>query len=257
MPVGTGALDYAKVADLYDSYVPFDRDVAFFLGEIQAAKGPVLELMAGTGRLSIPLLRAGADLTCVDASDEMLEILRGKLAGSAQTADVICQDACDLKLGRTFAMALLPFHAIAEVRNPKDRARLFSGVRNALDQDGRFVLTLHNPAVRRRSLETRQLHRLPLKEPLSGTLEFEAELVLDGDRVRGVQRYRVLDGSGTLQEERVVPIEFALLEPEDVEADVLAAGFSLEAKWGDYDRSAFGPASPYAIWRFRAVPRRT
>jgi 2-polyprenyl-3-methyl-5-hydroxy-6-metoxy-1,4-benzoquinol methylase len=65
----TGA--QAWIADLYDVYVTTTVDVPFFLEELKTTSGPVLELMAGTGRLSLPLAEAGARLTCVDISGLM------------------------------------------------------------------------------------------------------------------------------------------------------------------------------------------
>ena len=59
-------IDYDGVADLYDLYVNTDYDFEFFVREIRARDARVLELASGTGRLSIPLIEAGADLTCVD-----------------------------------------------------------------------------------------------------------------------------------------------------------------------------------------------
>ncbi|HSN68315.1 MAG TPA: class I SAM-dependent methyltransferase, partial [Thermoanaerobaculia bacterium] len=58
-------IDYDSVAALYDAYITTDFDVAFFADEVRRSRGPVLELMSGTGRLSIPLIEAGAELTCV------------------------------------------------------------------------------------------------------------------------------------------------------------------------------------------------
>ncbi|MDJ0554187.1 MAG: class I SAM-dependent methyltransferase [Microcoleaceae cyanobacterium MO_207.B10] len=52
--------------------------IPFFLNEAKNCKN-VLELISGTGRLSIPLLEAGIPLTCVDNSPQMLEILRQKI----------------------------------------------------------------------------------------------------------------------------------------------------------------------------------
>ena len=49
-----------------------DLDVGFYVEEATKVKGKVLELMCGTGRASMPLLEAGVDLTCVDASERML-----------------------------------------------------------------------------------------------------------------------------------------------------------------------------------------
>ena len=42
-----------------------DLDVGFYVEE-------ATKLMCGTGRVSVPLLEAGVDLTCVDASERML-----------------------------------------------------------------------------------------------------------------------------------------------------------------------------------------
>jgi hypothetical protein len=71
-------IDYGRVADVYDLYVTSDLDVGFYVAEAGKVKGKVLELMCGTGRVSIPLLEAGVDLTCVDASEGMLARLKEK-----------------------------------------------------------------------------------------------------------------------------------------------------------------------------------
>jgi ubiquinone/menaquinone biosynthesis C-methylase UbiE len=78
------AMDYNRVAHLYDTHVQMERDVPFFLKEVRQAQGPVLELTAGTGRVSLPLLRAGIDLTCLDSSVAMLEVFRKKLNAEAE-----------------------------------------------------------------------------------------------------------------------------------------------------------------------------
>lgn len=50
-------------------------DIEFFLGlakDAEAAGHPVLELAAGTGRVAIPIARAGVRVVGLDASKEML-----------------------------------------------------------------------------------------------------------------------------------------------------------------------------------------
>ena len=59
-------IDFDSVAVLYDIYVRTDFDIPFWLREAKTVAGKVLELTCGTGRVSLPLLRAGVDLTCVD-----------------------------------------------------------------------------------------------------------------------------------------------------------------------------------------------
>jgi SAM-dependent methyltransferase len=73
-------IDYDRVADVYDLYVTSDLDVGFYVAEAGKVKGKVLELMCGTGRVSMPLLEAGVDLTCVDASEGMIARLKEDFA---------------------------------------------------------------------------------------------------------------------------------------------------------------------------------
>src|ERR1700730_11098362 len=66
----------------WDEYAPFydwenaqtlgRRDVPFWQRVAAAAHGPVLELGCGTGRVSIPLARAGVNLVGIDRSAPML-----------------------------------------------------------------------------------------------------------------------------------------------------------------------------------------
>jgi len=74
----------------WDEYAPFydwenartlgRRDVAFWRRVAIGSRGPVLELGCGTGRVSVPLAKAGVDLVGIDRSAPMLERLRARSA---------------------------------------------------------------------------------------------------------------------------------------------------------------------------------
>src|ERR1700730_18691528 len=71
---------YAEIAPYYDlGMAGFDDDVGLYLGFAQHAKGRILELGCGTGRLLLPLAEAGFALTGVDRSAAMLEQARDRL----------------------------------------------------------------------------------------------------------------------------------------------------------------------------------
>ncbi|OHB62831.1 MAG: hypothetical protein A2Y76_14675 [Planctomycetes bacterium RBG_13_60_9] len=102
-------MDHDRIAHFYDACVRTDLDVPFFLAEAKKTGGRVLTLMAGAGRVSIPLLEAGIDLTCVDSSAAMLDILRGKLREKSLAADAIQADVCQSSLRRRFDSILVQF----------------------------------------------------------------------------------------------------------------------------------------------------
>src|SRR5574341_112697 len=114
-------IDYDSIADIYDLYVTADYDIPFFVSETRPVQGAVLELMAGTGRLSLPLIEAGMKLTCVDSSKAMLEVLSRKLKQRGLHADIICADVRRLSLPARFELAILPFQAFMEIIGKADQ----------------------------------------------------------------------------------------------------------------------------------------
>jgi ubiquinone/menaquinone biosynthesis C-methylase UbiE len=64
-------------ADVMES--PIDGDVAFYLAHARRSRGPILGLACGTGRIAIPLARAGFDVTWLDRAPGMLAVARRKL----------------------------------------------------------------------------------------------------------------------------------------------------------------------------------
>jgi ubiquinone/menaquinone biosynthesis C-methylase UbiE len=68
--------DYEFIAELYDHVVPYRerRDVDFFVAAARESGGPVLEVGCGTGRVLLPIARAGVDIVGLDLSSSMLAV---------------------------------------------------------------------------------------------------------------------------------------------------------------------------------------
>lgn len=103
-------------AEVYDYEVGAswgERDVEFYLGLGQQSAGPVLELACGTGRVALPLARAGVKTTGLDISPHMLAAAERKAA--AEEPDVrgrlrlVQGDMSAFELGRASASSSSPF----------------------------------------------------------------------------------------------------------------------------------------------------
>ena len=253
------AMDYGKVAHLYDLYADTALDVPFFLEQARRAAGPVLELMSGTGRVSLPLIEAGVDLCCVDASPEMLAVLRRKLAERHLSAEVHEADVTRLALGRKFDLAFIPFHSFSEILDEPSQIAALRAVAAHLTAGGRFICTLHNPA-----------HRIKTED---GRLRLLAESAMDGgDRlllwgagafdpasrtVSGKQLDEIYGPAGLMRSRMVLDVRFALLGRTDFERLAGEAGLAPQALDGDYDCGAFAEGrSPFMIFELApAAPR--
>ena len=69
---------YDRCAAFYDGdyeAAGYDRDVPFYVELARESGGPVLEMGCGTGRVLLPVARAGIEIAGVDASARMLERL--------------------------------------------------------------------------------------------------------------------------------------------------------------------------------------
>ena len=239
---------YDPIAPYYDAYVATAYDVEFFRDEVASVTGPVLELMAGTGRLSLPLIEAGVKLVCVDRSEGMLRCLRAKLTARRLQAEVLQRDVRDLALSRRFELALMPFQSFMELVEEADQRAALRSIRAHLQPGGRFVCTLHNPAVRRRSVDgtLRLVGSFGIPE---GTLVV-TRVEQGGDPVvRRLQFLELFDASGALRWKRLQPMTFTLIERDHFESMATDAGFRATALWGDHQRSEFDPDhSPVMIW---------
>src|SRR5207237_10593984 len=87
--------DYDLIAPFYDiEHAHFDEDVDLYLNFAEACGGPLLELACGSGRLLVPLARAGYRVTGVDTSGRMLELARRALEaeGLEERCTLVQQD---------------------------------------------------------------------------------------------------------------------------------------------------------------------
>ncbi len=252
------ANDYGNVADLYDTYVPADFDIPFFLAETKKTRGEVLELMSGTGRVSLPLIEAGVKLTCVDRSPEMLALLRSKLERKHLAADLHAVDVRELNLGRLFDLIFIPFHSFAEIISIEDERAALARIREYAKPDGRFICTLGNPSGPRRLPIDGRL-RLFGNGPLPGgegkllswiMQDYDAK---DNHIVRVVEFFEEYDVRGVLKTKRLLELAFRLISKAEFEALAQSAGFQVVALYGNYDLAEFDETtSPFMIWDMRA-----
>ncbi len=244
--------DYDPIADLYDIYVPVTFDLDFFVTETNKVSGDVLELMSGTGRVSIPLIQAGVKLTCVDKSAQLNAVFAHKLQSLELKADILQMDVAEMELHRQFAMVIIPFNSFSHFTAPEDQRKTLERIHHHLLPGGTFICTLTNPKVRQKSVDgqLRLLRIYPLPETGGELLLWIVENRTPEDErvVQAMQFYEEYDSRGTLQAKRYVELRYRLTQRDEFQALARAAGFRVNALYGDYSYAAFNEDSPFMIW---------
>jgi len=120
-------------AELYAA-LPFEVDLEPWLSLARAARPPVLYLGVGTGRLAVPLARAGIDLVGVEPHPGMLEVLQQRLP-QLRTIQARLED---LVIDERFDLVIAPSHLLSA-------APRLAGATRLLAPRGRLALELMNP----------------------------------------------------------------------------------------------------------------
>ncbi len=145
-----------KGSEGWDAYAPFydwenaqtvaRRDVAFWQRLALANDGPVLELGCGTGRVSLPVVKAGARLVGIDLSAPMLARARRRLVRARLTdrALLVRGDIRHLpfRSRRGFGLVMAPYGILQSLTRERDLEATLRSVARVLRPGGLFALDL-------------------------------------------------------------------------------------------------------------------
>lgn len=115
-------------------------DVTFYIDLARAARGPLVELAVGNGRVAVPVAQAtGQPVVGVDSSPAMLEQAR-KNAEEANVELVLREaDMRDLVVDEPASLIYCPFRALLHLPTWADRRRTFERIAASLPPGGKFA----------------------------------------------------------------------------------------------------------------------
>jgi SAM-dependent methyltransferase len=141
---------YAPIADIYDfSYEDFTEDIDFYENLAQSVDGPLLELGVGSGRVAVPLAKAGYEVVGIDNSASMLEQARRSLKAAGKVKGALELHAGDMTafdLDRKFGMVFVAANTFQHLLTTEEQLACLSCARRHLDPDGIFAMSVRSPA---------------------------------------------------------------------------------------------------------------
>lgn len=234
---------YADFSAFYDFYVGgWLDDLPIYLEFARAAEGPLLEIGAGTGRLTIPLARAGHAVDAVDVSYSMLDILRGKLAREPAAVRERVQiheaDVCRLALGRSFSLILMPFYAFNYLLTPARQEAALRRIHAHLAAGGRLLVDVFVPWWRIEECPPEPVLRREAVDPATGRkmralVGYRMDLARRLEHRRHIFEFAAPD-DGVERREFTTTRRYFLRD--ELEELFRAQGLAVEAVYGGYRR---------------------
>lgn len=197
-----------------------------------AGQGRILELAIGTGRMALPLVALGHDVSGIEGSPLMVEKLRAKPGGEA--IEVVIGDFADVAIDGPFDHVFLVFNTFFNLLSQEAQVRCFANVAQRLTEGGTFLVETFVPDqsgfADGQRVQTKRLDmttvwlEAALHDPVRQLLEFQ--------RIRITQ-----DGV------RMVPLPMRYAWPSEIDLMARLAGLSLRDRWGGWDRRPFDASS--------------
>jgi len=144
-----GSALYDGIAPIYD---PWSRsvveDVDFYVEEALVSGGPVVELAVGTGRIAVPIAKAGVRVIGVDESPAMLEGARAyaERENVSPLVDLRLGDLRDPPVDERVPLATVPFRSLLHMPDEHEKLRALTAAASVLEPGGRFVFDVFAPS---------------------------------------------------------------------------------------------------------------
>jgi SAM-dependent methyltransferase len=215
---------YDAIARLYDPWsASVTEDVGFYVEEAVAAGGPVVELACGTGRIAVPVAKAGVHVIGVDGSPGMLEVAREYAAREGVELDLRLGDLRDPPVPERVPLVLIPFRSLLHMTTEADRLSALRAARGLLAPGGRLVFDVFAPS------------REDVEETHGRWLEREPGIFERADWDEGERTLTLSVRRG----EEASTMHLAWLSPPEWRQLLDRAGFDVEAQWGWFDRRPY------------------
>lgn len=247
-PLAATATIFDRFAHFYDAdYRHYADDLPTILELADEGGNPILELGCGTGRVLLPLAKAGRRVIGVDISPRLLGVARKKLQGMDYASQVTLIEG-DLRTfdlpEKAFAFAFCTSNTLMHLTTQQDQLAVLRNAHRHLAADGLLLLDLFNPD-------------LPRLLAVNGLQELADQWE---DETTGAQvlkwSVRTVDWAEQIQETLFIyeeifptgdvrrtacPFTLRFLWRSEAELLLEKAGFTVEAVWGDFD------GAPYAV----------
>jgi len=152
----------------YDTKYTFSQDIPMYIRYAESTGGPILDIGCGTGRVLIPMIKAGYQVTGIDNSSHMIRLLKSKLSqvrpSCRNLVNILEEDISNTKFPTGHKLAIITVNTFLMCLNTSGQTRTLRSIHAALVKGGYLVVDLTLPA-REKTLKSVTNHAYPIITP--------------------------------------------------------------------------------------------
>lgn len=218
---------FDEIASVYDEdiYPLNEKEFVNPTVEVLAELTPgddILELAAGTGRIAIPLAKRGFQLSAVDLSPAMLQVLEKKY--SKENIKTVIGDMKNIQLNQTFDLIYLIFNGITYLKDLNEQVSCFKNAARHLKPGGLFLIETFLP----------KLDKIIMNQVAPYALEEEYVGFDQYDLINQILTSYQFDLSG--EKINKFQTKHRYVWPSEMELMGNLAGLKLIKKWGNWEK---------------------
>jgi ubiquinone/menaquinone biosynthesis C-methylase UbiE len=238
--------------EIYDDATFYDQEFAhrlheipFYLKQGKSAGGPVLEVACGTGRITLPLARAGVDITGLDISRPMLQRARQKAETEGLAVTWLEQDCRQINTERSFTLIFSATNAMQHLHDLDSLNAFLTAVKRVLRPGGLLIIDVFNPdPAKLARTGAKRYHHKSILDARGGQIQVEvASEYNSATQILNFTLFYMRGGELT----RTKKVNMRCLFPEELLALCRANGFDVVRRYGNYDETPFTKESPQQI----------
>lgn len=241
-----GVDDLVHDGFFYDAMNTFDWDLPFYMKWCRRAKGPILELCCGTGRLTIPLAKSGIEIEGLDVCESMLRSAREKAKQAGVDISWHKADMRKFRLPKKYGIIFIPFNSLQNTYRLEDVERIFDNIKRHLRRDGYFILDVFNPSIRLMAdRERKSMNQFKGKLPDGRSLIVREQCAYDS----ATQCNRVTWNFTIDKVKKITQkLDMRCFYPLELDMILKYNGFKIWRKFGDFRENDFSSSSAKQIF---------
>lgn len=234
----------AALYDLIDGALCPESELNFYRTLAIGTKTPILDIGAGTGRLSFALSEAGYRVLGVDLSADMLNIAKKKLdAASAEVRSRLAFTQADMRhlnLNQTYDLAIVPYRGFNFLLTEEDQSLFLRTLHRHLSETGRAVLDTWGAPDGPNTMRSASPHRRTVVNlegsPFNVARTFKSEHV-DQDRQTATftVTYEIMDKANNILRHKEEDLTLLWTIPSKMKELLHQHDFRLVAELGGFD----------------------